>query len=503
MTEQATRPQLERIIGELSEGVILVETDQTITYANTAALRMHGVGSLEELGATVEAYRHNYVVTDGAERARGGRHPIERVMKGEAIDDVTVHVARRGSPDENWAHRLRSLVMMDPEGRPDYIVVIVTDVTDAVEAQERFEVTFAANPAPALICRLSDGRFVKVNEGFLDLTGYKRDEVLGRSLHEIDVLRGAQRRDLALERLRARQTIPQMEACLAVPADAERLVIVAGQPIEVADEACVLFTFADLEPRRQAEATLRQSEERFARFFRLAPMPFVIASADEQRLVEVNEAFCSLTGHGSEEAKGRTAGELGLWADPGELPQFVGELDRTGQLRGVEARLRTKAGAEFDALISADLIAVGEERSILSAFQDISSRKRSEAELVAAIEAVMADASWFAQAVVERLAMLRHPQRAGVDGTAPGLGELTSREREVLGLICQGLDNDEIGARLSVAANTVRNHVAGLYRKLGVNRRSALIVWARERGVGDGGAPTHEQRRVVHKDRSL
>jgi hypothetical protein len=33
----------------------------------------------------------------------------------------------------------------------------------------------------------------------------------------------------------------------------------------------------------------------------------------------------------------------------------------------------------------------------------------------------------------------------------------------------------------------VRNHVASVYRKLGVNRRSAVVIWARERGV-DGGA---------------
>ena len=41
--------------------------------------------------------------------------------------------------------------------------------------------------------------------------------------------------------------------------------VVAGQPIEVGDEPCMLFTFADLEPRRKAETALRHSEERFAK----------------------------------------------------------------------------------------------------------------------------------------------------------------------------------------------------------------------------------------------
>ena len=57
-------------------------------------------------------------------------------------------------------------------------------------------------------------------------------------------------------------------------------------------------------------------------------------------------------------------------------------------------------------------------------------------------------------------------------------------EREVLELICQDLDDAEIATRLDLSRNTVRNHVARLYAKIGVNRRSAAIVWAHERGVG-------------------
>ncbi len=56
------RWQLEQIIAGLSEGVILVEPDQTITYANEAALEMHGVTSLNELGRTVDEYRKNFVL---------------------------------------------------------------------------------------------------------------------------------------------------------------------------------------------------------------------------------------------------------------------------------------------------------------------------------------------------------------------------------------------------------------------------------------------------------
>jgi hypothetical protein len=40
-----------------------------------------------------------------------------------------------------------------------------------------------------------------------------------------------------------------------------------------------------------------------------------------------------------------------------------------------------------------------------------------------------------------------------------------------------------MSVRLHLSQNTIRNHVASLYRKIGVNRRSAAILWARERGI--------------------
>jgi PAS domain S-box-containing protein len=234
------RTQLEQIIAGLTEGVILVEPDQTITYANEAALEMHGVTSLDELGRTVDDYRKNFVLRhQGAHLLDHGRYPIDRVVAGEAFEDVEVVVAHRSNQDRDRTHRIRSLVITDQTGDPDCLVLIVHDISDRIEAEDRFERAFAANPAPATICRLADLRFVKVNEGFLELTGYKREDVLGRTIYEIDVLERAERRNLALERLRAGETMPQMEACLAVPRDpGGRQVIVAGQPIEVGEEPC-------------------------------------------------------------------------------------------------------------------------------------------------------------------------------------------------------------------------------------------------------------------------
>ena len=62
--------------------------------------------------------------------------------------------------------------------------------------------------------------------------------------------------------------------------------------------------------------------------------------------------------------------------------------------------------------------------------------------------------------------------------------ELTDREREVLGLIAQGLSNPEITRRLVLSPKTVRNHVSNILGKLQVRDRSEAIVRAREAGFG-------------------
>jgi DNA-binding CsgD family transcriptional regulator len=170
-----------------------------------------------------------------------------------------------------------------------------------------------------------------------------------------------------------------------------------------------------------------------------------------------------------------------MWADPKAYGKLEAVLKTQGNLRNYDIQLRTKEGALIDCLASAETVTIHGQQCVLSVLQDITERKRSEVELIAAIEAVMQNTSWFSRTVIEKLAQIRQPH-----STSRGKGELadlTPREREVLGLMCQGQSDAEIGATLHLSRHTVRNHVATLYNKIHVHRRSAAIVWARERGV--------------------
>jgi PAS domain-containing protein len=190
---------LRQIISGLDEGVILIDPDQSLLWANDAALAMHGVERLDQLGATVDDYRARFQLRyRNNHRLEADDYPIERVAAGDSFSEVVVEVTVAGEEEPRWVHQVRSLVLNDAdEDVPTCVVLIVQDVTARYEAEDRFEQSFNANPAPAVICRLADLRFVKVNQGFLDMTAQSREQVLGKTVYDIDVLHGATQRDLA------------------------------------------------------------------------------------------------------------------------------------------------------------------------------------------------------------------------------------------------------------------------------------------------------------------
>ena len=404
----AVQMHLQQIIDGLTEGVVIVHPDQRIAWANDTALALHGVETLDGLGRTVAEYRARFELrTLAGERLRADEYPISRMLAGEAVRELVLQVIPKGGT-KVWIHEIRTLVLTGPDGkRPDWLVLILADQTERFSAEARFEHAFAANPAPAVIVRLSDGRYVRLNEGFTQLSGWTRDRLVGRSMHEIDVLQAASERALAVERLHQGRMIPQMEGALPKADGHERAVLLSGQPISVGDADCMLFTFADLEGRKQAEHALRLSEQRFSRLFHLAPAPMIILTAGEMVMLDVNDAFTATTGWRREEVLGKREDELLLWEAGESRRHFERRLRDSGQAHSIEIGLRRKTGGAMDFLLSAETVTIHERDCLLCVMQDITARKRTEADLREAITLVLReDTSHLGQRIVERLTNL-------------------------------------------------------------------------------------------------
>ena len=478
LRHETDRRQLQQIITGLTEGVILIETDQTIVWANDAALEMHGVRAISDLGRDVTDYRGRFRLRyRNNHLLLAGEYPIERVIAGEQFADVIVEVFPAHDPSVNWVHRVRSLVLTDITGKPDCLALIIHDATEWAGAEERFERTFNANPAPALICRLSDHRYIKVNRGFLDMTGYAHEEVVDRLLYQLDVFEAAEQRDEAVRKLADGTTIPQMESHVRMPDGSLKPIVVAGQPIEIAEAKCMLFTFVDLERRHRAESTLRQSEERFQKAFQMLPVPVALLRAESFVVLEANQAFVRGTGYTLAEVAGRPAHESRLW-DMHDCAVMTERLVDGGSVDAMECRIGRKDAEPIDALVSAENVSINGETCVLLSWLDITNRKRSELEFVGAIEEAMKDTTWFSRSLLEKLANAKSGKR---DRLAV-LDDLTRRERDVFDGLCEGCSDKEIARSLEVALSTIRNHVAAIYAKLDVHSRGAVILWARERG---------------------
>lgn len=85
---------------------------------------------------------------------------------------------------------------------------------------------------------------------------------------------------------------------------------------------------------------------------------------------------------------------------------------------------------------------------------------------------------WFSPPIMSQLLMLRQNLAVRQDPLS-----LTARERETLQRLVKGDSNREIASALDISVGTVKNHLTGVYKKLGVSSRAEAIVQARDRGL--------------------
>ncbi len=220
------RTQLEAMIADLSTGIVMIDTDGTLLYANRMALQMHGVEKLSSLGQTSTGYKDAFELKDLAGVPLLPKaYPLERLLNGKTFTDFNVMVPVR---DDTLVHKCRGVGVKDARGNLDFFALFIEDETEQYDAEQRFERTFSANPAPALINRLSDLRYIKVNRGFLEMTGFKREEVIGRTAYDFDVLAGVESRELAPKQFHQGETIAPLESYLSTRSGGKKFVVMGS-----------------------------------------------------------------------------------------------------------------------------------------------------------------------------------------------------------------------------------------------------------------------------------
>jgi PAS domain S-box-containing protein len=137
----------------------------------------------------------------------------------------------------------------------------------------------------------------------------------------------------------------------------------------------------DTTERKQTEAALRASEDKFSRAFHTSPDSININRLADGMFIEINDGFTKVTGYTRDEVVGKTSLEIDIWANPEDRSRLVAELFSLGEVTNLEAIFRMKDGTEKIGLMSASIIEVDGQQCILSIARDISERKQMEQEL--------------------------------------------------------------------------------------------------------------------------
>lgn len=134
----------------------------------------------------------------------------------------------------------------------------------------------------------------------------------------------------------------------------------------------------DITESKQSEDKLRQSEEKFKVAFHTTPSVMGISTLQDGRYLEINKAFETILGYSRDEVIGSTSSQLGIWTQHAQRQKLLKILEDQGYLRDIETVLKTKSGGLKTFIFSADIIKFQGVSCIMSAWLDISERKRAE-----------------------------------------------------------------------------------------------------------------------------
>ncbi|MEO8285571.1 MAG: PAS domain S-box protein [Chloroflexota bacterium] len=151
-------------------------------------------------------------------------------------------------------------------------------------SEERFSKAFNASPSPIIISSALDGRTIDMNESFLQLTGYTREDVLGQSSVDLKLWRRPEDRARMIAMASVQGSVRDFETVIRPETGDDITVLISAEPITLGSEKCVLTIATDITARKSLEVHLRD----YAETQRLILQQRVAAQETERRRLSMD-----------------------------------------------------------------------------------------------------------------------------------------------------------------------------------------------------------------------
>jgi PAS domain S-box-containing protein len=250
------------------------------------------------------------------------------------------------------------------------------------ESEERFKILFQSAPDAYYLSDLK-GKFIDGNTMAEELTGYKREELIGKNFLKLGILSTAQipkAAKLLVKNAMGISTGPD-EFRIFRKDGIKVTVGISAHPVRIRDQTLVLGIARDITERKRAEEALKESEEKFRMLAEKSPNMIFINKRG--RIVYANQKCEEVMGYGREEFYSPEFDFFSM-IEPHFISTIKEKFQRHMEGEDVppyEYSLMTKTGKRIDAIVTTKLISFGGESAILGIITDITERKQAEEAL--------------------------------------------------------------------------------------------------------------------------